>query len=159
MNKTTMFGLLALMVVGLIASTSLVSAYKGDYITKGPDYTDERHEAMESAFESLDYDAWEQLMTENGRYPRVVDVVTEDNFEIFVRAHEAGESGDYELATELRAELGLNNGNGPKDGTGYGQGMNQGKGQGKNMQQNNYVDADNDGECDNLGKRLGRGRK
>jgi hypothetical protein len=135
MKKTIMYSLLALMVVGLIASTGLVSAYKGDYSLKGPDYNKERHEEMEDAFESLDYDAWYNLMTENERHPRVVDVVTKNNFGIFVQAHEAGENKDYETASKLRAELGLNNGNGPKDGSGYGKGISQGKGQG--MQENN----------------------
>lgn len=149
MKKTAIFGLLALMVVGLIGTTSLVSAYRGDYSVKGPDYSEERHEAMENAFESNDYDAWKELMSETGRNPRVLDVVNEGNFDTFVRAHEAGENGDYETAAELRAELGLNNGNGPKDGTGRGEGQGNGMGQGKGqgMQQNND------------GLKQGRGRK
>ena len=134
MKKTTIFGLLAFMIVGLLFSTSIVNAYRGDYSVNGPNYTAERHEAMESAFNSGDYDAWVALMTENGRHPRVVDVVTESNFHIFVHAHEAGQNGDYETAATLRAELGLNNGNGPRDGTGFGSGM--GQGQGQKMQQN-----------------------
>jgi hypothetical protein len=159
MKRTILFGLLALMVVGLIASTSIVSAYKGDYTTKGPDYTEERHELMEKAFANLDYGAWRSLMTESGRSSRVIGVVTESNFEVFVRAHEAGENGNYELAAELRAELGLNNGNGPKDGTGYGKGQGNGQGrQGKGMHQNNFLDVDNDGNCDNLGSRQGKRR-
>ena len=133
MKQATIFGLLALMVVGLVATTGLVSAYRGDYSVKGPDCNEERHEAMENAFESLDYDAWYQLMTENGRHPRVVDVVTESNFETFVQAHEAGQNGDTETALALRAELGLKDGKGSRDGSGYGK--SQGKGQG--MQQNN----------------------
>ena len=147
MKKATIFGLLALMVVGLVATTGLVSAYRGDYSVKGPNYSEERHEAMEDAFESLDYSAWYALMTEDGRHPRVVDVVTEDNFATFAKAHEAGENGDYETALALRAELGLSNGNGPRDGTGYSGG--QGIGQG--MQQNNFVDTDLNGNCDNSG--------
>ncbi len=154
--KTTIFGLLAFLVVGLVFSTSLVNAYRGDYSVNGPNYTEERHEAMENAFDIGDYNAWVALMTENERNPRVVDVVTESNFHIFVQAHEAGQNGDYETAAALRAELGLNNGNGPRDGTGFGRGMNQGQGQ--RMQQNNFVDADNDGNCDNIGSMQGRGR-
>ena len=149
MEKRTIFGLLALMVVGLVATTGLVSAYRGDYTVKGPDCNEERHEAMEEAFELNDYDAWYELMTENGRHPRVVDVVTESNFATFVEAHEAGENGDYETAATLRAELGLNNGNGPRDGSGYGR--SQGGGQG--MQHNR------DGNYDNTGLRQGRGRQ
>ena len=159
MNGKTIFGLLALMVVGLIASTGLVSAYRGDYSVQGPDYSAERHDAMEAAFESNDYSAWQALMTENGRNPRVVDVVTESNFETFAKANEAGENGNYELAAELRAELGLNNGNGPKEGSGQGSGKSQGKGQGQRMQQNSFIDADKNGNCDNEGLRQGRGRR
>ena len=163
MKKATIFGLLALMVVGIVASTSLVSAYRGDYSVKGPNYNEERHEAMEAAFDQPNYQEWYALMTEDGRHPRVVDAVTESNFETFVQAHEAGESGDYETAARLRAELGLNNGQGPRDGNGYGKGMGQGmspgKGQGQRMQQNNFVDADNDETCDNIGLGQKRGRR
>jgi hypothetical protein len=133
MKTKTIFGLFALLFVGMILSTSLVSAYRGDYSVKGPDYSEERHEAMKAAFETLDYDAWRELMTENGRYGRVVDVVNEDNFVKFAEAHEAAENGDFETARELRAELGLNNGNGPRDGTGFGKGMGHGKGQGQGL--------------------------
>jgi len=157
MKKTAIFGLLALMVVGMVFSTSMVGAYRGDYSVKGPDYNEERHELMENAFDTLDYGAWSELMTEYGRHPRVVDVVTKSNFETFVQAHDAGENGDYETASELRAELGLNDGNGPKDGSGYGKG--QGNVQGQRMQQNNFIDADNDGNWDNTGSRQGRGRR
>lgn len=137
MKKSKIFGLLAFMVVGLLVTTSLVSAYRGDYSVKGPNFSDERHEAMENAFESLAYTEWYALMTESGRHPRVVDVVTEDNFETFVRAHEAGVNGDSETAAELRAELGLNNGRGPADGSGHGRGMGQYKEQ--MMKQNQFV--------------------
>ena len=159
MKKATILGLLALMVVGIVASTSLVSAYRGDYSVKGPNYSEERHEAMETAFDQPNYQAWYALMTEEGRHPRVVDVVTESNFATFVKAHEAGESGDDETAAILRAELGLNNGQGLRDGTGFGQGMNQGKGQGQKMQQNSFIDADGDENYDHIGLGQKRGRR
>ena len=111
MKKTAIFGLLALMIVGMVFSTSIVSAYRGDYSVQGPNYNEERHELMENAFETLDYNAWSELMTEDGRHPRIVNVVTEENFELFIQAHEAGKAGDSETASALRAELGLNNGN------------------------------------------------
>ncbi len=133
MKGKTIFGMFALMVVGLMLSTTLVSAYQGDPNVEGPDYSEDRHESMEGAFETMDYDMWYELMTEDGRHGRVVDVVTESNFAKFVEAHDAAENGDYELAAQLRAELGLNNGQGPKDGTGFGKGMGQGKGQGQRM--------------------------
>ncbi len=132
MNKTTIFGLLALIIIGMLATAGLVSAYRGDYLVKGPECNEQRHDAIESAFQSKDYGAWKQLMTETGRNPRVLDMINEDNFAVFAEAHEAGKSGDYETAAALRAELGLNNGNGPRDGTGHGK--TEGKQQG--MQHN-----------------------
>ena len=134
MKKTNMIGMMALFVVGMVLSAGAVSAYRGDYSTEGPNFTPERHEEMQQAFEDMDYESWYNLMTEDGRHPRVVDVVNEDNFDLFIQAHDAGTSGDAETAAAIRAELGLNNGMGPKDGTGFKQGGSSGqmKGQGRN---------------------------
>ncbi|NOQ37423.1 hypothetical protein GQ472_00915 [archaeon] len=156
MKKATKVGLSVLVVVGIIVSTGVASAYRGDPSIQGPYCDEERHDTMENAFETSDYESWYQLMTENGRHPRVADVVTESNFEIFAQAHEAAENGDHELAAELRAELGLNNGQGPRDGTGHGKGMGQVMGQ--KMSQNNFINTDCDGNCDNEGMKFGRGR-
>ena len=131
MKKKNLFGLFALAIVGILVSTMFVSAYRGDYTTKGPDYSDERHELMEAAFETGDYDAWFELMSESGRNPRVLEMVTPENFDRFVEAHELGQNGYSDEAAEIRAELGLNNGIGPKDGNGWGSGIGQGTGQGK----------------------------
>jgi len=155
MRNKIIIGLLALMVVGIVFSASMVSAYRGDYSVPGPEFTEERHEAIENAFETLDYNTWYELMTENGRQSRVTELVTEDNFATFVQAHEAAESGDYASADALRAELGLNNGIGLRDGTSFKAGQGQ---KGQRMQQANFIDADKDGNCDNLGLRQGSGR-
>jgi len=134
MENKKMLSVFALGIVALLG-VSLVAAYQGDYSVKGPDYSEDRHEAMEDAFDNLDYDAWVVLMTASGRHPRVLDVVTEDNFVTFVEAHDAMEDGDFDRAAELRADLGLNNGMGPKDGTGFGggKGMKKGSMQGSGM--------------------------
>lgn len=146
--KSAIYGLFALMVVGML-TISVVSAYRGDYTVEGPNCNEERHEAMETAFDTPDYDAWSDLMTEDGRHPRVVDVVTVDNFGTFAEAHAAAQNGDYETARELRAELSLNNGNGLRDGTGH----KMGQGEGQQMHRNNYVDADNSGLGQGKGRR------
>ena len=78
----------------------------------------ERHEAMEEAMETGDYDAWKELHGDRGR---ISHVVTEENFDVFVEMHVAMEEGDTELAAEKRAELGL--GVRPQDGTGSRGGM------------------------------------
>lgn len=126
MNKT--MSILALGMIALLG-VGIVSAYHGDALVQGPNYSDERHDAMEEAFANLDYAAWVELMSEDGRHPRVLDVVTEDNFAVFVEAHEAMLDGDLETAEELRAELGLGLGNGFGNGSGHhGKGMGQGSG-------------------------------
>lgn len=141
MKNKKMFSVFALGMIALLG-ISLVSAYQGDYSVKGPDYSEERSDAMHDAFDNLDYNTWVDLMTESGRSPRVLTVVTEDNFATFVEAHETGEAGDSARALELRAELGLNNGVGSREGIGFGGGkaMKQGQMQGSGMrgQGNNF---------------------
>ena len=105
MKKNTIIGMMALFVVGMIISVGAVSAYRGDYSVEGPNYTPERHEEMQQAFEDEDYESWYNLMTKDGRHPRVVDVVTEENFDLFIQAHDAGKSGQSETAAAIRAEL------------------------------------------------------
>jgi len=121
MKNSKTIAMFAIMLVGVGMLGGLASAYRGDMSTPGPYFSEERHELMENAFESNDYDAWYELMTEDGRHPRVVDVITEENFPIFVEIHEARESGDYETAAELRSDLGLGIGQGMHKGAGTGQ--------------------------------------
>jgi len=139
-NKKT-YGFVALGMLALLG-VSLVAAYQGDSSVQGPNYSEDRHEAMTQAFADGDYDAWVALMAENGRHSRVMEVVNEGNFAVFAEAYEARMAGDLEKAAELRAELGLNNGVGPKDGSGFGggKGMKQGSMQGSGMRgQGNQV--------------------
>ena len=105
-NKTILgFGALALVIglTGVLAG--LASAYKGDPSVEGQNYSTERHEAMENAFETNNYEAWKNLMDGRGR---VSQVITKDNFEKFASAHKLAESGDLEGAKKIRQELGLN---------------------------------------------------
>lgn len=108
-----------------LALFNSVSAYQGDYTKKGPNYTEERHEAMEKAFENKDYTAWKSLMQNKGR---VVEVINENNFSKFAEAHNLAEQGKYEEANKIRQELGLRTNNGQKNGAGLGRGTN-GRGQ------------------------------
>jgi hypothetical protein len=108
-----------------------VNAYRGDYTQKGPDYTVERHEQMEVAFENNDYNAWKELMNSRGR---VTQVINEQNFQRFVEAHKLAEQGDYDGADKIREELGLRTKNGESKGQGFGNkgnGQRQGTGEGQ----------------------------
>ncbi len=128
MNKKTL-GIFSVLVVSLIA-VSMVFAYQGDPNVQGPNYSEERHDAMKDSFENLDYDSWVTLMTEDGRYPKIVDVITEDNFEEFVAAKQAAINGDLGPLKEFKASLSLGLGQ-MKHGDGEALGNNKGQGKGQ----------------------------
>lgn len=109
---------LALVAVVGIMVTGSAYAYQGDYTKKGPNYTPERHTAMEKAFNNNDYNAWKKLMQGKGR---VTQVITKDNFAKFAQAHKLGLTGKIEEANKIKDELGL----GLHNGSGMGQGVNQ----------------------------------
>jgi hypothetical protein len=91
-------------VLGLTLMTESARAYRGDPAVKGPNYSAERHAAMEKAFENKDYNAWKELMQGRGR---VTSIITSDNFARFAEAHELAEAGKYAEADAIRKELGL----------------------------------------------------
>jgi hypothetical protein len=127
MNKKLIFtGISALVVAGSVAGAASVQAYRGDPAVKGPNYTEERHEAMTKAFENGDYKAWKEQMAGRGR---VTQVVNEGNFAKFAEAHKLALAGKTEEAAKIRAELGLGlqNGSGRGQGTGMGYGRNAGR--------------------------------
>ncbi len=120
MNKISIFlglAVLAIAVASIIPQAAL--AYRGDPTVKGPNYTEERHEAMEKAFETSDFNAWKTLMEGRGR---VTEVVNAENFAKFAEAHELSEQGKITEAKAIRAELGLGLRNGLRAGQGMGQG-------------------------------------
>ncbi len=107
---------IAALAVFLTAGAATVSAYQGDYTQKGPDCTSERHDAMELAFNDLDYNAWQELMDGKGR---VTQVINESNFNRFAEAHQLAQDGNYEEANTIRQELGLRGKDGQRMGAGY----------------------------------------
>ena len=119
MKKMTLgLGALALF-LGVAGISATALAYRGDSTVKGPNYTVERHTAMEKAFESGDYNAWKNLMQERGNVTRVIN---QDNFARFAQAHELDQEGKTVEAQKIRQELGLGL------HTGFGQGMGMGRG-------------------------------
>lgn len=112
--KKNIIAFSTLAVVGALSLIAInsVSAYRGDSSLKGPNYTTERHEAMEKAFANNDYTAWKNLMGDNGG--RVVQIINKDNFARFVEAHNLAEQGKITEANKIRKDLGL----GVKDGSG-----------------------------------------
>ncbi|MDD5652308.1 MAG: hypothetical protein PHX98_02845 [Candidatus Moranbacteria bacterium] len=148
-SNKMLIGTSALVAIIFAGAYSFSSAYRGDYTQKGPNYSEERHEAMEKAFENNDYNEWKSLMAENSR-GRVRDVINEENFSKFAEAHRLMEEGKYEEAKQIREDLGLGLRNG--EGKGF-------KGQGRMNDENrghnrggNFIDEDGDGTCDNLNR-------
>ena len=115
-KKTILLGLTSLILGGLVLAPKAVEAYRGDPTVKGPNYTAERHEAMEAAFANKDYTAWKNLMQNRGR---VTQVINKSNFAKFAEAHELAEQGKLVEANQIRQELGL----GLQNGAGMGMGM------------------------------------
>lgn len=116
MNKLFLSaGVFALLLGTIGVTTNTAFAYKGDPSVKGPNYSVERHKAIEKAFENKDYASWKQLMKDKGR---VAQLITKENFDAFIKSHELAEQGKFEEAQKIRQELGLpmQNGRGQKQG-------------------------------------------
>lgn len=118
MTKQSMIlGIASLVLAGVMLAPQAILAYKGDPNVKGPNYTVARHEAMEKAFDTNDYNVWKNLMTGQGR---VTQVINAQNFSKFAKAHELADQGKIAEANAIRAELGLGNGSGRGNGSGCG---------------------------------------
>ena len=96
--------------VGILFSTSAL-AYRGNYEEKSPYFDENRCALMQDAT----YEQWYELMSQRERVPRVLSVVDENNFALFVEARLAAKDGDFEKANALREEIGLFNGQGMKN--------------------------------------------
>lgn len=120
MNKKILAfaGLSALVLGALVFIPNNTEAYRGDINVKGPNYSAERHEAMQKSFDNNDFISWQKLMEGKGR---VTQVINKDNFVKFAEIHKLLQEGKKEEAQKLRAELGLGLQNGM--GRGMGQGM------------------------------------
>ncbi len=123
-KKIIILGTAGLVLGGFLLSSEKALAYRGDPSVRGPNYSEERHDAMTQAFESNDYTAWKELMQGNGR---VSQVINEQNFARFAEAHKLALEGRIDEAQTIREELGLGlqNGSGQGMGRGYGRNMNR----------------------------------
>lgn len=105
-NKYLIIGGIA--VAGALVLSQGVLAYRGNPGETGPNFSTERHEAMQKAFENKDYGLWKNLM--NGR-GRVTQVVNEQNFSRFAEMRKLMLEKKCDEANQIRKELGLNQGN------------------------------------------------
>jgi len=148
--------LMALMAVFALSLVSFgVMAYRGEPSVEGPNYDADVHEQLEAALEARDYELWLSIREENNLPTRgkIFSVIDSTNFDKYVNLHEANMAGDVDSANIIRAELGLGQGM-MRRGNGMRSQGSQFKGS-----NSNFVDTDNDGNCDNLGMNLGRGKR
>ncbi|MFC1768389.1 hypothetical protein ACFLZX_01370 [Nanoarchaeota archaeon] len=133
MKKGPMLGILAVLLVGLVA----VGAYAMPF-GKGLHGNEALKEAIEAgdydafmtAVEAGDYDAWVEAHGDSPRASQMLEVINEDNFELLIQLHEAKESGDFESAKQIAEGLGLEKRGLGKGHGGHGCGGNHGgKGQ------------------------------
>ena len=86
-------------------------------------FIQEHREAINQALESGDYDTWIAEIEEmKATRQDLTEIITEENFARYVQFHEAMQNKDYETATEIAEELGLE-GRGPRRRMGFGVGF------------------------------------
>lgn len=115
-NKIIIATITSVAITGLMIP-KLASAYHGDPNITGPNYTEERHEAINKALAENNYSAWLKQMQGRG----ITNRIDEKNFAKFSEAHRLALAGDSEGAAKIRAELGLGLQNGSGNGQGYSQ--------------------------------------
>jgi len=99
----------------------------------------EKREEVKKAFEAKDYEAWKTIITQDGRTPKILETITEENFDRLVEMHELKKEGKYEEAKEIRDELGLKDKKGCRGNKDRGNregGNGENKGKGRNFKQN-----------------------
>ena len=84
----------------------------------------ETRDAIHNALESGDYDAWHAAVISLDPVPELAEKITQENFDTYVKLHDAKEGKDWETAKGLAEELGLDR---PGLGIGGGRGMRQDK--------------------------------
>lgn len=115
--KKTIVGLGVFGIIAGIAAIPSAQAYQGDPAKKGPNYSPERHAEIQKAFETNDYESWKSLMEGRGK---ISQVITQDTFSQFAKAHILFAQGQREEAISILTSIGLaqNNGNGAGNGWG-----------------------------------------
>ena len=162
MKKSGILVLASILVVGLLAFGAFAMPFgkdnskvrdaleSGDFASwkeaMTAELTEERFEEMQKMHSMMEerraemdqvisegYDAWKEFVGERPHGEQMLEVISEENFDLLVKMHEARSSGDIETAKALAEELGLERPEG-KLGKGMhrqGDGQRQGPGQGE----------------------------
>jgi len=139
MSKQKSLAVLAVIGIAVVIGVSSVYAYQDKPERAAPNYSPERHTAMQAALQDKDYQAWQALV---GNRP-IAQKINQENFAKFAEAWQLAQNGKLDEARVLRQELNL------------GQGMRQ-EGSGNHLMHRgakmggHFVDTNHDGLCDNF---------
>lgn len=101
---------LAISTVSVFAATDSTTPSStitdGDRTAKFQEFKAKQDEVLKAVLAG-DYDTWYGLMTENGRTPKILDVINKDNFAEFSKAHQL-----MEESRQIMTDLGVNKGMG-----------------------------------------------
>jgi len=138
MNKKVI--LASALAIALSAGIVSASAYQGNGEGQGqqkPNFSPEKHQAVQTAMESGDYEAWVEAMGDK----KAPEQITADNFAQFVEMKNLFREKNVEEGKAMWEELGLEKGEGMMG--------RQAKGHFKQMR---FEDKNGDGFCDHLDK-------
>jgi hypothetical protein len=136
-EKTKIGFFIALFAIAIVTSSMMVMAYRGSYGEKISEQDGDLCLEMNDAINEIDYRAWLEIKSRNGKSSRLINLITEENFPVFIESRSAFKEGDFERSSELRSSLGLNDGIGLKNGEGFGK--LEGRGQMKKVMQSKNI--------------------
>ena len=69
-----------------------------------------KRQQIEDALDNADFDAWQEAVGSDDHPCKMSEAITEENFDTFVKLHQAREDRDIETAKKLAEDLGMNPG-------------------------------------------------
>jgi len=134
-NKTGFF--IALFAIAIITSSMMVMGYRGSYGENSSEHNEDLCLEMNDAINEMNYQEWLEIKSRSGKSFRLTNLITEENFPVFIESRSAFREGNFERSSELRSSLGLNDGIGLKNGEGFGK--LEGRGQNRKVMQSKNI--------------------
>jgi len=108
--KTVTKVLTGMVVVASLAATSALAA-NGDssnqQFQRRSGRNSEQRAAIQQSVEEGNYSKWHELITKDGRQPKIAEVINAENFGKLKEMHEARKNGDMDSVKKIAEELGI----------------------------------------------------
>ena len=108
MKKATKFGIVALLLVGLVGSAIAFpfggrrAGFESEDFEVMKEKMEAKRDEVKAAIEANDYNAWLSAIEDHPRAEKLTEVINEDNFDKFVEMH-----NHMEEARQIADELGI----------------------------------------------------